>query len=117
MSLISGLLMAATAAAPGASPPPPPIRVVTDRVGDGVRITVLGDAQQPFEGDYALDVSAGTNGNVNHSVQSGRARLEPGAPRTLITLMLANAPAGSWHATLKVTGTGNGGSYTVEYAS
>lgn len=113
MSFVSGLILAAGAtAAPAAADAPQPIRIVADRVGDAMRITLLGDAAQRFEGEYALDVSCATRGGTNFSSQSGHARLEPGAPTTLVTLVLADAALGSWRATLKVTPKGGQG-YTM----
>ncbi|QAY79207.1 curli-like amyloid fiber formation chaperone CsgH [Sphingosinicella sp. BN140058] len=95
---------AAIAAAPGSgaaeAPAPRPILLVEQPSDRGLELKVVGASEAPFAGSYRLEVTSGTAGN--RSIQSGRARLEPGVPVTLVRLHVGNAPAKGWSALLKV---------------
>lgn len=78
----------------------PPIRLVSEEVGGGVRLKVIGASDEIMAASYTLEVTGGRG--ANRSVQRGTARLRPGAPVTLVTLTLGNADAG-WSALLKVS--------------
>lgn len=79
-----------------------PIQLVTESVGNGVRLIVVGDVTVPTEASYALEVSSDAAGGGNKSVQRGTARLVPGGKTRLMTLTLGNVGHGQWSATLSV---------------
>lgn len=80
----------------------PPIRLTAEEVGDGVRLTVIGDAATPVEASYSLEVRSNAAAGNNASVQRGTARLVPGETKQLITLTLGNVRKAGWSATLLV---------------
>lgn len=94
------LLLAAPAMNQAAPAEAPPIRLVSEEVGEGVRLKVIGASDEAVAASYALEVTGGKG--ANRSVQRGTARLRPGDPVTLVTLTLGNADAG-WSALLTVS--------------
>ena len=102
---VSLAILAAAAPASGAAGAAP-IHLVAEKVGEGVRLQVLGAAREPFEGSYALEVTTDAAAGKNRSTQRGTARLQPGVPVTLVTLTLGNVRSGTWSAKLRVEPSG-----------
>lgn len=105
-TLVSGLLAAAAmvagAPAAAASKTEVPVRLVTEAVPNGVRITVVGRSASAYDAKYALEVSSSGSGSNNRSTQRGSVRLRPGVPVTMTTVVLGTSKAGGWTARLKV---------------
>ncbi|GAA0728872.1 curli-like amyloid fiber formation chaperone CsgH [Sphingomonas japonica] len=89
-----------------------PIYLETETDGDMVSVRVVGNADAATDATYTLAVSSGGSGS-NRSVQSGRARLEPGRRVTLINLKVSRGGSDDWSAKLDVTPTSSA-SYTQE---
>lgn len=94
--------MSVAGAAPMADTRSAPVRLVTEQVGQGVRITVVGKSASPVDATYALEVSSNAAGGGNRSTQRGSVRLRPGIPVTMITLTLGGNAGEGWTARLKV---------------
>ena len=77
-----------------------PIRLAAEPVGEGVRLSVIGDSDVAMTARYSLEVVASEGGN--RSVQRGEAHLQPGRAATLATVTLGQAGRG-WSAILKVS--------------
>lgn len=92
----------AAGAAPMADTRSAPVHLVTERVGQGVRITVVGKSESAIDATYALEVSSNAAGGGNRSTQRGSVRLRPGVPVTMITLTLGGNAGAGWTARLKV---------------
>ncbi|PWG01909.1 curli-like amyloid fiber formation chaperone CsgH [Sphingosinicella humi] len=90
-----------------------PIRLAAEPVGEGVRLTVIGDSDVAMTARYSLEVVASEGGN--RSVQRGEAHLQPGRAATLATVTLGQADRG-WSAILKVSPEG-GAAYERSAAS
>lgn len=99
---------ALAAASPAAATPAAqaPIRLLVERNGGTVVVNVVGEAQEAFEADYALEVSSPNGGGSNRSIQRGRARLAAGQSATFIQLRVSAAPQSDWSARLLVTPVG-----------
>src|SRR3546814_10776567 len=85
MGIISAIMLLAAPVMNQTAPAEaPPIRLVSEEVGGGVRLKVIGASDEIMAASYALEVTGGRG--ANRSVQRGTARLRPGAPVTLVTL-------------------------------
>lgn len=102
-SAVSVTALAAVLAAVGSTnQSPPPVRLIAEPHGPGVTIRVVGDAAAPVDASYMLQVASDSRSGTNRSTQSGTARLQPGAPVTLVTMNLGRVPGGAWSARLTV---------------
>ena len=93
-------IVAAQASDAALSPDVRPIILVEQQTDNGLELKVVGVSEAFFAGSYRLEVTSGAGGN--RSVQSGRARLQPRVPVTLVRLKVGNAPPKGWSAVLKV---------------
>src|SRR3546814_15455862 len=101
MGIISAIMLLAAPVMNQTAPAEaPPIRLVSEEVGGGVRLKVIGASDEIMAASYALEVTGGRG--ANRSVQRGTARIRPGAPVHLVPLTLGNANAG-WSSLLKVS--------------
>lgn len=93
-----------------------PIRLDVVESGDKIVLTVVGSSDVAVDAAFKLKVASEGRGGVNRTNQSGRARLIPGKPVTMVTLSVANGEPSKWHATLDVEQDGVH-SYTLERGS
>ena len=96
------LALIAFGAPAAGSAPAAPLHLVTEPVGSGIRIRVVGHSAVACDARYSLEVSNRSGGGSNRSVQRGAARLRPGVVSNVATLTLGNAAPGSWSARLVV---------------
>lgn len=113
MSWTAIILAAASAAAP---PPARPLQLQVDDSGSQVVVRLVGESPTTFAGSYALEVTGGSSGGSNRSVQRGTARLLPGQSVTVATLRLRNSTDARWTARLHVT-PAVGAAYDVQWRS
>jgi hypothetical protein len=103
---------AALLGAPGpAAPPARPLHLLTEPLKGGTRLRVVGESAIVCEAHYVLEVSSGSAGNRNHSVQRGAARLRPGVRTTIATTTIGAADPTAWLALLSVEPCGTGSTY------
>ena len=91
-----------------------PVRLFADHKGTSVRLRVIGASAKSLVALYKLDAASGSPG-MNHSVQSGRAKISI-APATYLDLTIETHPTLSWHAQLTVE-IENGQKYKEEIGS
>ena len=96
--LVTALTAALAAMGAAAPPSDSPIRLVVERIDDGVRLKVIGASATAVKARYALEVSSGGN----RSQQRGNAVLRPAVPVTLVTLSLGHVTGTSGEARLHV---------------
>ncbi len=58
---------------------PGPLHLVTEQVGESIRITVVGTSKVACHANYVLQVSTVMEGGRNRAVQRGTAWMKPGA--------------------------------------
>ena len=104
-----GLAFAAAIAAPALAGGEHPVRLVSERQGNALVLTVVGDSPVPFAGTYALEVAGGAG--TARSVQRGSAALLANRRVVLVRLMLGGRAAETWRATLRVRSEGGDLSY------
>ena len=94
-----GLALMTASAEPGESRP---VQLLMEEQGSGVRLSVVGESDAAFRGDYSLEVTSDAAAGGNRTVQRGTVDLRPGIPATLMTLRLGNVGDGRWTARLRV---------------
>lgn len=82
-----------------------PVRLVSEREDGAVLLTVVGESAAAWTGDYTLEVTGGGPGARNRSVQRGSVSLHPRGRAVLVRIVLRDAAAGAWRATLHIRGT------------
>jgi hypothetical protein len=110
LGLLGFSLIAVGAPGPAAAPARP-LHLLAEPASGGTRLKVVGHSATACVATYVLEVSSGSNGGRNHSVQRGAARLQPGVPTTVATLTLAVADPSAWSARLSVEPCGAGRAY------
>jgi hypothetical protein len=88
-----------------------PLHLVTEPVGAGIRVRVVGESPVACEAHYVLEVASDPAEGANRSVQRGAARLGPGVATTIATVTLANAGSKAWTARLGVEPCGGAKTY------
>jgi hypothetical protein len=113
MSWAAIILAAASAAAP---PSARPLQLQVDDGGSQVIIRLVGESPTAFAASYELEVTGGSSGSSNRSMQRGTARLQPGRSVTVATLRLRNSADANWTARLHVTPS-VGAAYDLQWRS
>jgi hypothetical protein len=113
MSWAAIILAAASAAAP---PSARPLQLQVDDSGSQVIIRLVGESPTAFAASYELEVTGGSSGSSNRSIQRGTARLQAGQSVTVATLRLRNSTQTRWIARLHVTPSA-GAAYDVQWRS
>ena len=99
-------ILFAAAAANAAQAPVRPIRLETGPVAGAELLSVIGESPVACSARYRLEVTAGTAGSANRSVQSGVAQLQPRRRVTLVNLRLAGQGSRQVSAILNVESCG-----------
>ena len=79
-----------------------PLLLVTRSDAESIHIEVEGQSSSDCALEYELHVESGSDGNINQSVQRGRARLSPGRHIVVARTVLRIKPAEEWTARLTV---------------
>lgn len=106
-----GIVMIVMGAMAGGTSEGRPIVLTTETTASGVTVQVVGEAPEPFQAAYTLEVSSGMSGG-NRSVQKGTARLSPGQRAVLLTAHLGGSAGVHWKARLHVH-PASGGDYEI----